>query len=141
MGSDAAGAGQHQRLRLGFPVRCPRRIQLGQGDASESDARCAGPPDPDRRRLGGLGAGSSRASAAPTGCQEGDDIALRIIQPSSGGGTYTATFNAAFDFGDYGAPVLTTGNSKWCIVSGKVISVDGSGNATKIAAGFWGGGS
>jgi len=87
------------------------------------------------------GVGSSRAIAAPTGCQEGDDIDLRIIQPGSGGGTYTATFNAAFDFGDYGAPVLTTGNSKWCIVSGKVISVDGSGNATKIAASFWGGGS
>ena len=87
------------------------------------------------------GVGSSRAIAAPSGCQEGDDIDLRIIQPSSGGGTYTATFNAAFDFGDYGAPVLTTGNSKWCIVSGKVISVDGSGNATKIAASFWGGGS
>ena len=89
------------------------------------------------------GVGSSRTLGAPSGCKVGDDILVRVLQPPSGGTyTYQLAYNAAWQWGDNGPPIATTGAAgAWCIVSGRVVAIDGSGNATKIAASFWGGGS
>jgi hypothetical protein len=70
--------------------------------------------------------GASRTMGAPTNPAAGQSIRYHITQ--GGSGSFTVTWNAAFDFGTVGAPTLTTtagkmdivgfdydsGLSKWC---------------------------
>jgi hypothetical protein len=54
--------------------------------------------------------GSTRAVAAPAALADGQNIAILLIQPSSGG-PCAVTWSGAWDFGSAGAPALSTAPS------------------------------
>lgn len=75
--------------------------------------------------------GGNRTLGAPTNSIEGRTYMLRVIQSSPG--TRTLAFNSCFDFGEAGAPTITTGTGKHCMIV--ATCVDSS--TPKFATSFW----
>lgn len=75
--------------------------------------------------------GGNRTIGTPTNLQEGETIALKLVQ--DGTGSRTATFSSAWDFGALGAPTLSTGAGKIDMVFGIVDDAV----TPKIRATFW----
>lgn len=75
--------------------------------------------------------GGSRTLGAPTNAIEGRTYVLRVIQDNNG--TRTLAFNAAFDFGEAGAPTITTGANKHCMIVATCIDA----STPKFATSFW----
>lgn len=72
-----------------------------------------------------LAPSAATTMSAPSNPADGQIITYELLQPSSGTGG-TVTWDAAFDFGNSGAPVLTTVNNKYDLVGFRYSSRKGA---------------
>jgi len=78
--------------------------------------------------------GGNRTMAAPTNLTDGQTLIFRIKQDATG--SRTITWNAIYDWGDNGAPTLTTTANKIDVVGGKYHAASNKIHMFPPATGF-----